>query len=67
MNCQPVNHYYATIWVRDLHWTRQLTEYKRALNSIQSKSFVDMCGVEGKRRTLWSKRHKFAPTSRHKT
>ena len=28
---------------------------------------VDMCGVEGKRRTLWSKRHLFAPTSRQKT
>ena len=26
-----------------------------------------MCGVEGKRRILCSKRHGFAPTSRHKT
>ena len=28
---------------------------------------VDMCGVEGKRRTLFSKLQEIAPTSRHKT
>ena len=27
---------------------------------------VDMCGVEGNHRTLWSKRHEFEPSSRHK-
>ena len=30
-------------------------------------SIVGMCGVDGKCRTLRSKRHEFASTARHKT
>ena len=34
---------------------------------VMIPSFVDMCDVVGKRRTLCSKRHGFALTARHKT